>query len=274
MNPITKNESFFVEGTGKAIVVGETGKVGYIHLQNATFEFSSKMEDIFGGESNTSLFSYQTEKSGSVTFTNASMDTQTVALTQGVKAKDKGVVVFALDEAITVGADGVIKLAHADTADLATLVVADDEGNVVKVTDSKVDTTYAGKELKATYAYTTDTGAVGLDVQTVSVPGYATIYFKSKPMKQKNGRIVRMNVILYKTRSDGSLKLNFKHKNAFAPELKFSIVDPERKDGKFWSFATEDVTEAESDNKDVTAPTGSAGSSSTSSTGADAGAGH
>ena len=247
MNPITKNESFFVEGTGKAIVVGETGKVGYIHLQNATFEFSSKMEDIFGGESNTSLFSYQTEKSGSVTFTNASMDTQTVALTQGVKAKDKGVVVFALDEAITVGADGAIKLAHADTADLATLVVADDDGNVVKVTDSKVDKTYAGKELKATYAYTTDTGAVGLDVQTVSVPGYATIYFKSKPMKQKN---------------------------ALAPELKFSIVDPERKDGKFWSFATEDVTEAESDNKDVTAPTGSAGSSSTSSTGADAGAGH
>ena len=135
MNPITKNESFFVEGTGKAIVVGETGKVGYIHLQNATFEFSSKMEDIFGGESNTSLFSYQTEKSGSVTFTNASMDTQTVALTQGVKAKDKGVVVFALDEAITVGADGAIKLAHADTADLATLVVADDDAHVLPSTE-------------------------------------------------------------------------------------------------------------------------------------------
>lgn len=256
MNAITKNESFFVEGTGKAVVVGETGKVGYIHLQDASFEFSSKMEDIYGGESNTSLFSYQTEKSGTVTFTNASMDAQTVALTQGVVAKSKGVVVFALDEKVTVGADGAITLAHADTADLSTLVVADDEGNVVKVTDNKVDATYANKELKATYAYTVDTNAVGLDVQTVSVPGYATIYFKSKPMKQKNGRIIRQNIVLYKTRSDGSLKMDFKHKNAFAPELKFSIVDPERADGKFWSYAVEDVTEAESGNKDVITPTG------------------
>ena len=255
MDAITKNESFFVEGTGKAVIVGETGKVGYIHLQDATFDFSSKMEDVYGGESNSSLYSYQTEKNAKITFTNASMSAETVALTQGV-ATNKKATVFALDEKVTVATDGTIKLAHADTADLATLTLADGEGNVVTVTDNKVDTALAGKTLSATYAYTTTAGAVGVDVETVSVPGYVQIFFQSKPMKQKNGRIIRQYLTIYKARSDGSLKMDFKHKNAFAPELNFSIVDPERSDGKFWSYSVRDVTDEEKDNKDVITPAG------------------
>ena len=254
MNAITKNEHFFVEGTGKAVIANESGRVGYIHLQDAQFEFSSKMEDILGGETNTPLYSYQTEKSGTVTFTNASMDAQTVALTQGVSTVKKPVV-FALDEEVTVGTAGEITLAHKDTADLSTLIVADENGNVISYADGKVDTALAGKKLTATYAYTVDANAVGVDVETVSVPGYAAIFFRSKPMKQKNGRIVRQYLTIYKARSDGSLKMDFKHKNAFAPELKFNIVDPEREDGKYWSYAVQDVTEEEKDNKDVVAPT-------------------
>ena len=75
-------------------------------------------------------------------------------------------------------------------------------------------------------------------------------------MKQKDGRIVRQHIVLYKTRSDGSLKFDFKHKNAFAPELKFNIVDPERADKRYWSYAVEDCTETEADNADVITPTG------------------
>lgn len=250
---ITKNERFFVEGTGKAQILGENGKVGYIHLQDAGFEASSKSEDIFGGETNTSLFNYQTEKDMKITFTNASMDSQTVALTQGVTANKKGVVLV-FDEEVTVGTTGEVTLAHKDTADAETITIADDEGNVIPYADGKVDATYAGKTLKATYAYTKE-GVIGVDVKTVSVPGYVKIMFRSKPIKQKNGRIVRVNLLIYKARSDGSLKFDFKHKNAFAPELTFNIVDPERNDEKFWSYSVEDVTEDEKDNKDVVTPT-------------------
>lgn len=255
MDSIKKNERFFVEGTGKAVVAGENGKVGYIHLQDAQFEFSSKMEDIFGGESNTSLYSYQTEKSGTVTFTNASMDARSVALTQGVGMAAKPVL-FAMDEEVTVGTDGTITLAHKDAADMSTLYLSDSEGNIVAVTDGKVDKSFNGQKLLATYAYTADTNAVGVDVKSVSVPGYCAIFFRSKPMKQKDGRIVRQHIVLYKTRSDGSLKFDFKHKNAFAPELKFNIVDPERADKKYWSYAVEDCTETEADNADVITPAG------------------
>ena len=238
------NQKFFVEGVGKAIVGGTEGKVGYIHLQNANFEFSSKMENIEGGESNSPLFSYQTEKDGKVTFQNASMDAQTVALTQGVAAQ-KTAVVFAMDEEVTVGQDGSATLAHAQTADLETLILATDDGVYVPYKGGKVDTAYAGKKLLATYSYTVDKNAVGVDVKTVSVPGYVTIFFRSKAMKQKDGRVVRQYLTIYKARSDGSLKFDFKHKNAFAPELTFSIVDPERKDEKFWSYAVQDVTDEE-----------------------------
>lgn len=255
MDSIKKNKRFFVEGTGKAVVAGDNGKVGYIHLQDAQFEFSSKMEDIYGGESNTSLYSYQTEKSGTATFTNASMDARSVALTQGVGMATKPVL-FAMDEEVTVGAEGTITLAHNDTADMSTLYLSDDEGNIVTVADGKVETSLNGHKLLATYAYTANKNAVGVDVKSVSVPGYCAIFFRSKPMKQKDGRIVRQHIVLYKTRSDGSLKFDFKHKNAFAPELKFNIVDPERADKKYWSYAVEDCTETEANNADVITPTG------------------
>lgn len=252
------NQRFFVEGVGKAVVGSTNGKVGYIHLQNATFEFSSKMESLFGGESNTALYSYQTDKEGKATFQNASMDAQSVALTQGVSATKKAVV-FAMDEEVTVGNDGTATLAHADTADLETLILATDEGEYVSYNDGKVDVKYKGVKLNATYAYTVNKNAVGVEVKTVSVPGYVTIFFRSKPMKQKDGRIIRQYLTIYKARSDGSLKFDFKHKNAFAPELSFSIVDPERKDGKFWNYAVQDCTEEEKDNPDVINPIPSAG---------------
>ena len=70
---------------------------------------------------------------------------------------------------------------------------------------------------------------------------------------------IRQYLTIYKARSDGSLKFDFNHKNAFAPELTFNIVDPERKDEKFWSYAVQDVTEEEKDTPDVVNPVPSAG---------------
>lgn len=241
MENLTKNESFFVEGTGRAIICDEHGNIGYVHLQDATFDFSSKMEDIFGGETNASLYQYQTEKSGKVTFKNASMDAQTVALTQGVGMAAKAVV-FAMDEEVEIQTDGSFTLAHQMEADKATLMLVDKDRKVVPITADKVDTAYANKKLLATYCYTTTDKAVGVDVDTVSVPGYVQILFRSKPMKQKNGRMVQQMVTIYKARSSGALKMDFKHKNAFAPELEFNIADPEREDGKYWSYSVVDIT--------------------------------
>ena len=74
---------------------------------------------------------------------------------------------------------------------------------------------------------------------------------KSKPMKQKNGRIIRLYTTIYKARCDGSLTIDFKHKNAFAPELAFDIVDPEREDNKYIVFGIKDTTEEDANNRNT-----------------------
>lgn len=247
---LKKNENFFLEGSGKALLAGDTGKLSLIHLQDMTLELSSKMEDIFGGESNMPVFQYQSEKSVKATFTNASMSLDMFNASQGVGKSQKATLFT--DEEITVGADGGLTLKY-DTADMETLKVFDESGNLLEVTDGKVAETYAGKTVNAVYNYTTDVNAVGSDMLTTSVPGYVVIHHKSKPVQQKNGRIIRVYTTIYKARCDGSLKLDFKHKNAFAPELTFNGVDPERKDGKFMSFTVVDVTDEEKDNNNVTA---------------------
>lgn len=246
MEGIKKNENFFVEGSGKAVITGDNGKLSLIHLQDMQLDLSSKMEDVFGGESLFPVFSFMSEKGAKATFTNASMSLEAFNLTQGTTA-DKEATLFA-DETVTVGADGELPVAHADKADKNSFIVSDEAGNVLTVTGGKVEATNAGNTVNVFYTYTATVGAVGASALTTSVPGYVSIYHRSKPMKQKNGRIVRILTTIYKARSDGSLKLDFKHKNAYAPELVFNAVDPEREDKKFMSFTIQDVTEEEKGN--------------------------
>ena len=246
MEGIKKNENFFVEGSGKAVITGDNGKLSLIHLQDMQLDLSSKMEDIFGGEGNFSIYSYQSEKSAKATFTNASMSLEAFNLTQGT-TQDKEATLFA-DEDVTVGAGGELPVAHADKADKTTFIVSDAAGNVLPVVGGKVEGNHAGETVNVFYTYTASVNAVGSSVLTTSVPGYVAIYHRSKPLKQKNGRIVRILTTIFKARSDGSMKIDFKHKNAFAPQLTFNAVDPERADKKFMSFTVQDVTEEEKGN--------------------------
>lgn len=241
---LKQNENFFVEGSGRAVIGGETGRVSLVHLQDMSLDLSSKMEDIFGGESNLPVYQYQSEKSVKAAFTNASMSLALFNASQGVE-QAKNATLWE-DEEVTVGEDGALTLSHTDGVDKATLKAFDADGKLVEVTDNKVSTTLKGTKLNVFYAYTTAVNAVGSDVLTTSVPGYVQIFHKSKPIKQKNGRIVRIYTTIYKARCDGSMKLDFKHKNAFAPELTFNAVDPEREDGKFMSMTVVDVTDTES----------------------------
>lgn len=297
LGTIKKNENFFVEGSGTAVVTGDHGNLALVHLQDMQLDMSSEMEDIFGGESNLPVYSYQTEKNTKVTFTNASMNLDVVSVTQGVKQDEKAVVFKS--EKITVPADGKITLSEA-TADANSLVLSNSEGALVPHTNNgtttttvytavaptgtedpsnegwyeesggyytlssdttvdsgktyyksttatvpeiSVDTSYAGSSLEAFYDYTVTAGAIGTSVLTTSVPGYVTISHRSKPMKQKNGRVIRIYTKIYRARCDGTLKIDFKHKEAFAPELTFNMVDPERQDKKYISFTVRDCTD-------------------------------
>ena len=254
---ISKTENFFVEGAGTALVLGENDKLNLIHLQDMTLELTSTMENIYGGESNFSLYSFNTEKGAKVSFTNASWNLDIMNLTQGT-ASDTAAQFFS-EEKYTVATDGTVAVTY-NTIDWNSAMVYDSNNSAVPIISHTTGTcnigeTYANKQVTIMYPYTlsgTDTGTgISSSLYTTAVPGFVTIYHKSKPMKQKNGRIIRLYTTIYKARCDGSLTIDFKHKNAFAPELAFDIVDPERDDKKYIVFGIKDTTEEDADNRNT-----------------------
>ena len=259
-------ENFFIEGSGRAVILNDSGSLDLIHLQNMSLELSSTMEQIYGGESNFSLYSYQTDRGARVTFTNASMNINILNMVQGTQLDPK-VVLFA-EEKLTVTSEGKVNFQKVpgtnDQIDWNTVVASKvSDGTRVEITRDATDpkvgnvaTSLAGTQLDIFYTYVTagNDAAVGTSIMTTSIPGYVTIYHRSKPMKQKNGRIVRVYTTLFKCRADGSLTVNFEHKNAFAPELAFDVVDPERDDKRFMAFSIKDTTTEDTDDANLIYP--------------------
>lgn len=262
LDNIKKTENFFVEGSGTAVILGENDKLSLIHLQNMMLELTSTMENIYGGESNFSLYSYNTEKGAKITFTNASWNLDIMNLTQGT-ASDSTAELFN-EETVTVDTDGTVAVAY-NTINWDSAIIYDENNSVVPITthttgssaqSCNVGSSYANKSVSVIYRYalTGDNAGKGISTSlyTTGVPGFVTIYHKSKPLKQKNGRIIRLYTTIYKARCDGQLNFDFQHKNAFAPELTFDCVDPERDDGKYLTIAVRDTTVEDADNRNTT----------------------
>ena len=240
MEKINGKKNYFLEGSGTTMIETEDNLSSLVHLQSANLELSASMQKVYGGESNSPVFVYQDEKSAKITLKNASMSMDLMASTQGVKSTE-GVAVFH-DEVLTVGDDGAVN--PSKTPIEGTLRVFDNEtGNAIAVTDGKVDAKYANQKVMVVYDYK-DADSVGVEVLATSIPGYVAINYRSKAIKQKDGRVVRLIVKIAKARCDGSFKIDMEHKNAFAPEATFEIVDPE--DGRpMVVVAWQDVTAEE-----------------------------
>ena len=280
---LSKSQNFFVEGSGTAHVMDDNNVLSLSHLQDMTLELTSTMENIYGGEGNFALYSYNTEKGLKVNFTNASWNLDILNLTQGVTSNENTSVFT--EEKVTVGTAsgtglpgiGGIKTSHHGDVDFTapimiyasdnTVVFAYDGEKITNGTatlgtgasasyDVKLPTSYSGTTLTAVYNYTlkpTDKiNGISSSLYTTGVPGFVTIHHRSKPMKQKDGRIIRLFTTIYRARCDGNLTINLKHKNAFAPELAFEVIDPERADGKYMVFGIIDTTELDKNNKFTT----------------------
>ena len=71
------------------------------------------------------------------------------------------------------------------------------------------------------------------------------IVHRSKPILQKNDRYIRVITTIFKARSNGQWTFDLKHKTAFASELSFDIIDPNRADGRLMIFSIKDATKDE-----------------------------
>ena len=279
---ISKTKNFFIEGSGTARVIDNNNALSLIHLQDMTLEITSTMENIYGGEGNFALYSYNTEKGLKVSFTNASWNLDILNLTQGTQSDEKASLF--MEETVTASSStaslGQVKVKEHSSVDFtAPIILYSSDNSVVfswngeMITNGtgtlgsaasnytvKLPSSYSGTTLTAVYNYTVQSSStatdpivgVGSSLYTTGIPGFVTIHHKSKPMAQKDGRIIRVFTTIYRARCDGSLTIDFKHKNAFAPELAFEVVDPERKDRKYMVSSIIDTTSQDKDNANTT----------------------
>ena len=257
MSNISNKKNFFIEGSGTAQVIGKSGKLEMIHLQDMNLEITTSTENIYGGETNFSLYAFNTDRNAKVTFQNASWNIDMINFTQG--ANSDSVPTFFESETLKVGSDSSVTLSHANVDWTSAHAFDSDNKNVTIASYSSVEgsgkgvaifaDTYIDEKLTITYDYTGSSAeGVSTAFYTTKLPGYVTIKYISKPIKQNDDdeTIIRYYITIYKARSDGQFTIDFKHKNAFAPELTFDIVDPEREDKKFIRVDVKDVTAEES----------------------------
>lgn len=249
----TKN--MVIHGTGTAFIIGADGQTGaqLMKMQNMTIEITSESEDVFGGDSLFPFYNYITSKSATFTFTNATVDLNVLAMTQGVPVSTGGEAFG--NETITVKGTG-------DTLAITTGVLADtveclleDGTRLTRVSESPSTGEFsctengaltfgsdvtAGKVVIVSYVYTVADGS-SVHVLTDSVPGYVELRHVSNVTEIPDGKggtkKVRLYTRVYKARCDGGFNLEQTRDGATAPEVTFTSVDPERSDKRFVSYS-------------------------------------
>ena len=249
----TKN--MVIHGTGTAFLIGADGTTGaqLMKMQNMTIEITSESEDVFGGDSLFPFYNYITSKSATFTFTNATVDLNVLAMTQGVGVVTGGEAFG--NETLTVKGTGdtlaVTTGVQADTVE----VVTDEGERIARVSESPTTGQFsctengaltfgsditAGTKVHVSYVYTVSEGS-SVHVLTDSVPGYVELRHVSNVTEIPDGKggtkKVRLYTRIYKARCDGGFNLEQTRDGATAPEITFTSVDPERADKRFVSYS-------------------------------------
>ncbi len=249
---ISKKEKFFIEGSGTARIYGDEIKSHLIYLQDMTLEITASTDHVFNGVSDFSQYEYITEKTAKVTFTNASWSLTDVSLMQ--EAPPDAEVFDFVEETLSTNSEGVLTMSN-QNIDRDSFMVFDSNDAVVPILDMDsgagvctLDGGYSDQTVTAAYNYIADSSTgISASVYTASIPRFVMIRHQSKPIFQNDGRYIRVITTIFKARSNGQWTFNLKHKTAFAPELTFDIIDPNRDDGRLMIFAIKDVSVEEED---------------------------
>ena len=248
-------KSTVIKGVGYLYVTdvdGDPEQLRLAYLQNCEITLNVTTDDWFGGDGLFPIASYVTEKTGSVKATSATFDVNVVkVLLGGTKTlADTGVEFHIFDEGLTIEAGTTYTLVNGATlksssdairfADTGTALTraggtpastgqyAITAGGVITFADAD-----AGKEVLIDYIYTATADTVSIGVE--DIPGSFKLIHVAKLKTDDTTRTLQTTI--YKVRPAGSLTINFARDSATAPELNFSILNPNRADGKIVDFA-------------------------------------
>lgn len=240
-----------IHGIGKLILTDfEDGKtvIGFTDLQDATFESTYTAEDITGGNRIFPIASFKQEEAANFSATNATFDHRMLEYLNGAKATKGATTMKDLME-VTIPAGGEVELVAAPVGDPVidgfTKAASDpaSEGEF-SVSESKVKFHNAdvGKTVTIVYDYASGAEAVEYAVSQTSLTKPFRLDYKF-PIYNTNSQIEAYGLItIFKAQCSNGFSINPQHQTAFAPQFECAAKDPQRADGKFWTFTVDPVT--------------------------------
>lgn len=242
-----------IHGIGKLILRDfktPTKIIGFTDLQDATFESTYSAEDITGGNRIFPIASFKQEETATFSATNATFDHRMLEYLNGAESTTGQTLMCDLLE-VAIPANGEVDLGVAPEGDPIIEGFTKDEGEsattagkfAVSDTKIKFNAEDAGKVVTIFYEYNSQATAVEYAIKQTSLTKPFSLDYKF-PIYDTDSQIVAYGLIkIFKAQCSNGFSINPQHQTAFAPQFECSAKDPQRPDGKFWTFVVDAVTD-------------------------------
>lgn len=240
-----------IHGIGKLILrdyVDQTKIIGFTDLQDATFESTYSAEDITGGNRIFPIASFKQEETANFSATNATFDHRMLEYLNGATASTGQTKMCDLVE-VTIPAGGEVELENTPVGDPiiegftkgASDPASEGEFSVAEST-IKFHNSAVGKTVAIFYEYNSSATATEYAVTQTSLTKPFSLDYKF-PIYDTDSQICAYGLIkIFKAQCTNGFSINPQHQTAFAPQFECSAKDPQRPDGKFWTFVFDEVT--------------------------------
>lgn len=241
-----------IHGIGKLILRDYTDKtkiIGFTDLQDATFESTYSAEDITGGNRIFPIASFKQEETATFSATNATFDHRMLEFLNGATATKGATLMCDLME-VTIPENGEVDLGVAPVGDPIIEGFTKDEGDsastagkfAVSETKIKFNAEDAGKLATIFYEYNSGENAIEYAVTQTSTTKPFSLDYKF-PIYNTDSQVCAYGLIkVFKAQCNSGFSINPQHQTAFAPQFECSAKDPQRTDGKFWTFVVDELT--------------------------------
>jgi hypothetical protein len=263
MAMISNGKPLIVNGTGTAylqtVVNGMATSIPLGTLQSMNLAFKGAVEKVYGGDGLAAIYVFDKSMDITCSFEEARFSLDYLQFATGASMNNNGQLILPI--APTLIASGTsFTIPGGLTSIIPTSVIvslsSDPNGlsNVTPLTYTagtpgagQFSVTSAGLVTLGTAVTNQYISGVALysdnvsrtaNITTASLPGYVSIYHRSKPINMGDGANVILNTVIYKAKADGQLQVDQKRAAASATKLGFEIFyDTTRADNSIMTIS-------------------------------------
>jgi len=259
---------YYIDGPGEVLITTtdfdftnpDPNKIiAVVTCKSASISGSADMEDVTGGRSLFPKRRFKTSQSATLELTDCEMDFRYASLTSGEDIETGATEVWAFGSdykfVIPTTAPFEIQLPNSPIAD--SLIVRLDDGSLMeaateadagkyslngdKLTFAEAD---KGKEVELVYKYMSAAGSKSVSTLADSVPKTVKAIHKQPTFDNDNKVTGTQFIEFFKLQTSPEFREDYQERAAYAPQITFELLDPQRPDKKIFKRTWEPVTPA------------------------------